>query len=123
MQHTVKQVAASPQERASGIGIPMWALAIGTMIFGAGALYMIVQNPEALPLAAIAGGFAIIARIAYGRIRSVTGVRTEASGAVANTGLVVAAVAVAPLIAFALLWTALMLIIGAAWLLHVIGIA
>ena len=128
MQHTMKQVAAPrPAERMAGIGIPMWALAVGTTVFGAAALYIIIQSPAALPLAAMAGVFAVVARVGYGKLRtasrSVTATRAEASGAVANVGLVIAAVAVAPLIAFALLWTALLLIIGAAWLMHILGIA
>ena len=117
----MEKVIARQQE--AGAKIPLWLMAIGTMIFGAGALYILIQNPATLPLAAVAGGLAIIARIGYSKMRSVTRVTDEASSAVANVGTVIAAVAVAPLIAFALLWTALLLIIGAAWVLHLLGLA
>jgi len=122
MEHTVKGTTAKPHQ-AAGFGIPMWALALGTMIFGAGALYILVQNPAALLIAAVAGVFAVVARAGYGRMRAASQARAEASTAVANTGLIIAAVAVAPLILFALLWTSLLLIIGAAWLLHQVGLA
>lgn len=122
MQHTVKHHTEVRSQ--TGLGVPRWALAVGTIVFGAAALYILVQNPEALPVAAVAAVFAIVARFGYGRVRALTETRSaEASGAVANVGLVIAAVALAPLIAFALLWTALILIIGAAWLLHLVGLA
>ena len=122
MQHTVKHhTAVKPQ--GAQMGVPMWALALGGIVFGAAALFMVVQNPAALPLAAVAGFFAIVARVGYGKVKEASNERAEASTAVANTGLVIASIAVAPLIAFALLWTALLLIIGAAWVLHLVGIA
>lgn len=122
MEHTTR-VATHHHDKTAGVGIPMWALAVGTTIFGAAALYILVQEPAALPLAALVGLFAVVARLAYGRVRTASQEKAEASGAVANAGLVIAAVALAPLIAFALLWTALLLIIGAAWLLHLVGLA
>jgi hypothetical protein len=122
MQHTTR-VAHHHHDKATGLGIPMWALAVGTTVFGAAALYVLVQDPAALPFAAVIGLFAVVARLGYGRLRAATQEKAEASGAVANTGLVIAAIALAPLIAFALLWTALILIIGAAWLLHLVGLA
>jgi len=38
--------------------------------------------------------------------------------AVPRAGLVIAGIAVAPLLAFAVLWTSLLLILGGAWVLH-----
>lgn len=41
---------------------------------------------------------------------------------ISNLGLGIAAVAVAPLIAFALLWTAVLAALGGMWLLSVLGL-
>jgi hypothetical protein len=120
MEHTMKDTAARAQ---TGTAVPMWVLAFGTVVFGAGALYILVQNPAALPIAAVAAALAIVARVGYGKVRTMSRERAETSGAVANVGLVIAGVAIAPLILFALLWTSLLLIIGAAWVLHIFGLA
>jgi hypothetical protein len=122
MQHTVKHHTAV-KPKGTQMGFPLWALALGGIVFGAAALYIIIQNPAALPLAVVAGVFAVVARVGYGKVKSISQEQAEASTAVANTGLIIAAVAIAPLVAFALLWTALLLIIGAAWVLHAIGLA
>lgn len=100
-----------------------WIAAIGTIILAAVSLVVLVQAPEALPFAMVAGGLAIVARFGYGRMKASVHERTEASDATANVGLVIAAIALAPLVAFALLWTALLLIIGVAWVLHLFGLA
>lgn len=120
MEHTMKETTARAQ---TGTAVPMWVLAFGTIAFGAGALYILVQNPAALPIAAVAALFAVAARLGYGKVRTMAQERAEASGAVANVGLVIAGVAIAPLILFALLWTSLLLIIGVAWVLHSFGLA
>lgn len=49
--------------------------------------------------------------------------RTDVGKVFGTTALVLAGVAVAPLIAFALLWTSLMVVIGATWVMHLLGLA
>ena len=100
----------------------LWMLALTTILLACSAVLLVVWNPEALGIALAIGLVAIGTRMAFGRVRESVHQRAEASSAVASTGLVIAAIAVAPLLAFALLWTGLLLLLGVMWFLGVLGI-
>jgi hypothetical protein len=103
-------------------GPSLWFFAFATVILAAGSLLVILWSPKALGLALIVGLLAVVARGVFQRVRERTHEQAEASSAVANAGLTLAAVAVAPLLAFAVLWAALLLFLGVTWLLNAIGI-
>ena len=108
--------------RHTHAGPSLWLLASSTVVLASGALLIILWSPKALALALLVGAGAVVARTVFYRIKVAAGVRAEASSVVANAGLALAAVAIAPLLAFALLWTALLIFLGATWVLHAIGV-
>lgn len=103
-------------------GSEMWFLALVTLVLGVGALLIVVWKPEALGLALLVGLAAIGARAVYTKVRGSARKRAEASSAVANAGLAVAAVSIAPLLLFAFLWAALLLLLGIIWILGSLGV-
>ena len=103
-------------------GPEMWLFAIATVVLASGAILIIMWSPKALALALFVGLSAVVSRTVVLRIKATTKAHAEGSTAVANAGLALAAVAVAPLLAFALLWATLLALLGATWLLHLIGI-
>ncbi len=104
------------------VGPSLWLLALATIVLASGALLVILWSPRALALALALGILALAARSVHSGIRSSARRKSEASSAVANTGLVLASFAVAPLIAFALLWTSLLLLLGVTWVLHALNL-
>src|SRR3990170_643303 len=118
----VAEMAQTLAPRHTHAGPSLWLLAFSTVVLASGALLIILWSPKALALALLVGAGAVVARTVFYRIKVATGVRAEASSVVANAGLALAAVAIAPLLAFALLWTALLVFLGATWVLHAIGV-
>lgn len=108
------------QDRHLGLGLPLWALAFGTLLLASAAILLVVWDPRALALALGAGVLALGTRAMFGRVRSVASGPAVGSSTVANAGLVVAGMAVAPLLAFAVLWLTLLVLIGATWVLHLL---
>ncbi len=104
------------------VGSELWILAMGTIVLGFGAVLLLVWDPRALVLALGVGMMAVGTRMAFTRVKTREHVEAEASSAVASTGLVIASVAVAPLIAFAVLWAGVLVLLGAMWVLSAIGI-
>lgn len=104
------------------VGSELWILAMGTIVLGFGAVMLLVWDPRWLLMALGVGIMAIGARMAFTRVKSREHVQAEASSAVASTGLVIASIAVAPLLAFALLWAGLLIVLGAMWVLNAIGL-
>lgn len=113
-------------------GVPLWVLSVATVVFASGAVFIVLWSPRALMLALGSGLLAVLARSLFVRVRDAmpapaargTAVRAnEAASTVSGAGLVIAAVVIAPLLAFALLWTALLAILGGTWLLHLVGLA
>jgi hypothetical protein len=100
----------------------MWFLSLATVVLAVGALLVIMWEPRALGLALGVGLAAIVARGLFNRIKETAHARAEGSSAVANAGLVVAAISVVPLLLFAVLWAALLIILGSMWLLSTIGV-
>lgn len=100
----------------------LWLLAFSTVVLASGALLIIMWSPKALALALLVGSGAVGARTVFHRVKVTAGVRAEASSVVANAGLALAAIAIAPLLAFALLWTTLIVFLGVTWVLHAIGV-
>jgi len=100
----------------------LWMLATATILLGTGALLLLLWDPPALGIAIAVGLLAVAARQAYVHVRAKERDVARASDAAATTGLVIAGVALAPLIAFALLWTGLLMLLGVMWLLHALGI-
>jgi hypothetical protein len=103
-------------------GIEMWFLSLATMVLAVGALLVIMWEPMALGLALGVGLLAVGARSLFVRIRESAHEKAEASSAVANAGLAMAAVSIAPLLLFAFLWAALLVLLGVMWLLSAIGV-
>lgn len=113
--------ARSAHERV--VGSELWMLALATVLLGAGAVLLLLNwGPVALIGALGVGMIAIGVRQAFVQVKAREHESAEASSAVASTGLVIAAVAVAPLIAFALLWAGLLLLLGVMWVLNAVGI-
>lgn len=108
------------QERLAGP--ELWVLSLTTVVLAIGALLVIMWEPAALGVALAVGLLAIGARGLFGHIKETAHQRAEASTAVASTGLVIAAISVAPLLLFAFLWAALLGLLGVTWLLNAIGI-
>jgi len=103
-------------------GSEMWFLSLATMVLAIGALLIVMWEPMALGLALAVGLLAIGARMAYTRVKESAHQRADASSAVANAGLAVAAVSIAPLLLFAFLWAALLVLLGAMWVLTALGV-
>ncbi len=103
-------------------GPEMWFLSLATMVLAIGALLIVMWEPIALGLALGVGLLAIGARMAFTRVKESAHQRAEASSAVANAGLAVAAVSIAPLLLFAFLWAALLVLLGAMWVLSALGV-
>jgi hypothetical protein len=99
----------------------MWMFAIMTVIFAAGSLWIIIWQPTTLLLALTVGLIAIVSHAIYIKVRADAKERVGPSSVVANAGLVLAALAIAPLVAFALLWFALMVVLAFTWLLSQMG--
>lgn len=114
-----QNTVAAPNKHA---GPSLWLLSFMTVLLASGALLIILWSPKALMLALIVGAGALVSRGLFQRVRESAHARAEASSTVANAGLTLAAVAVAPLLAFALLWAALLVFLGMTWLLHAIGV-
>lgn len=104
-------------------GISLWLFALSTVVLAGGSILIILWSPAALALALIVGFLAIASRMVFVRIRTSARQRAEASTVVANAGLTLAAIAIAPLLAFAALWAALLLFLGVTWILHAVGVA
>jgi hypothetical protein len=100
----------------------MWFLALATIVLAVGALLVIMWKPMALGLALGIGLLAVGARSMFVRVKATSHKPAEASSAVANAGLAVAAVSIAPLLLFAFLWAALLVLLGVSWLLNAIGV-
>jgi hypothetical protein len=103
-------------------GPEMWVLALATVVLAIGALLIVMWKPEALGLALLAGLAALGARALYTKVKESARKRAEASSAVANAGLAIAAVSIAPLLLFAFLWAALLVLLGVMWILSALGV-
>lgn len=103
-------------------GPEMWVLAFATVVLAIGALLIVMWRPEALGLALLAGLAAVGARALYTKVKESAHRRAEASSAVANAGLAIAAVSIAPLLLFAFLWAALLVLLGVMWILSALGV-
>lgn len=120
MSHRVGTAPRTAAQRRSGS--EMWFMSLATMVLAIGALLIIMWKPTALGLALGVGLLAIGARSVFTRIRESAHARAEASSAVANAGLAVAAVSIAPLLLFAFLWAALLVLLGVMWILSALGV-
>lgn len=103
-------------------GTEMWFLSLATIVLAIGALLIVMWEPMALGLALGVGLLAIGARMAYTKVKESAQHRTDASSTVANAGLAVAAVSIAPLLLFAFLWAALLVLLGVMWVLSALGV-
>jgi hypothetical protein len=103
-------------------GPSLWLLSFSTVVLASGSLLILIWKPKALWLALAVGLVAFGSRGIFVRLREATHERAEASNAVSNAGLALAAVAVAPLLAFAFLWAGLLLILGLTWVLTALGV-
>ncbi|MBI4728722.1 MAG: hypothetical protein HY775_04375 [Acidobacteria bacterium] len=101
----------------------LWGLSLTGVALAAAAVAIVVWQPRALILSLALGLLALVSRGLFGRVKEMSHARAEGSSAVANAGLVVAAVVVTPLLAFAVLWLSLMLILGGIWILHMVGLS
>ena len=119
MSHRVGTAPRAAQRRS---GSEMWLLSLATVVLGIGALLIIMWQPTALGLALGVGLLAVGARSLFTRIKESAHARAEASTAVANAGLAVAAVSIAPLLLFAFLWAALLVLLGVMWILSALGV-
>jgi hypothetical protein len=104
-------------------GMSLWVLALLTVVLAVGSILIILWSPAALALALVVGFLAVAARMVFVRVREASHQRAEASTAIANTGLTLAAIAIVPLLAFAALWAALLVFLGVTWILHAVGVA
>jgi hypothetical protein len=120
MSHRVGTAPGAAAQRHSGS--EMWLLSLSTVVLGIGALLIIMWEPTALGLALGVGLLAVGARSLFTRIKESAHARAEASTAVANAGLAVAAVSIAPLLLFAFLWAALLVLLGVMWILSTLGV-
>jgi hypothetical protein len=93
-----------------------------TVILASGSLFIVMWSPKALALALIVGAGALASRALFQRVKVDAHAQAEGSSTVANAGLALATVAIAPLLAFALLWTALLVFLGVTWVLNAVGI-
>jgi hypothetical protein len=120
MSHTV--AAKTHPQRQVGPGPSLWLFAFVTVVLAGGALLIVMWSPKALALALIVGLGAVASRAMFQRVKTSAQAQAEGSSAVANAGLALATVAIAPLLAFALLWAALLVFLGATWALNALGI-
>jgi hypothetical protein len=109
-------------ERRSRPGPSLWFYAFVTIILASGSLFIVMWSPKALALALIVGAGALASRALFQRVKVDAHAQAEGSSTVANAGLALATVAIAPLLAFALLWTALLVFLGVTWVLNAVGI-
>lgn len=100
----------------------MWILALASAALAVGTVVLVFWSPRALMIALACGLLALAAWGMFARVRATAQQGTRASSAVADVGLVLAGLAVAPLLAFAVLWASLLLILGAAWVLHALNL-
>jgi hypothetical protein len=100
----------------------LWTSAFSTIVLASGAIMIVLWKPKALALALLVGGLAVISRTIFVKIRDSAREPAEASTAVANAGLGLAAIAIIPLLAFAVLWAGLLAYLGITWLLTALGI-
>jgi hypothetical protein len=100
----------------------LWMSALSTVVLAIGALLIVLWEPKALALALVVGGLAVLSRTIFVRVRDARGESADASTAVANAGLGIAAIAIIPLLAFAVLWAGLLVYLGITWLLTALGI-
>ncbi len=119
MSQTYGHTIQGPARHA---GPSLWLYASMTVVLAIGALLVLMWSPKALALALGVGFLAVVSRGLFQRVRTSAHERAEASSAVANAGLTIASIAVAPLLAFALLWAALLVFLGMTWLLNAIGV-
>ena len=103
-------------------GPEMWFLSLATVVLAIGALLIIMWEPMAIGLALGVGLLALGARSLYTKVKESAHRRADASSTVANAGLAVAAVSIAPLLLFAFLWAALLVLLGAMWVLSALGV-
>ena len=103
-------------------GPEMWFLSLASVVLAIGALLVLMWEPKALGLALAVGLAAVGARGLFVRIRESANERAEASTAVANAGLTIAAISIMPLLVFAFLWAALLLLLGVMWALNAFGV-
>lgn len=101
--------------------LPLWTSAMSTVVLAIGAIMIVLWKPEALALALIVGGLAVLSRTIFVKVRDSAHEPAEASTAVANAGLGLAAIAIVPLIAFAVLWAGLILYLGISWVFTQLG--
>lgn len=115
-------VARRVETRRSHHTLPPWILSMTTILLACAALGILVWQPRTVWLALVVGVLSVVSWVTFNRLRAAT---KQGSGsiAVANTGLLLGVLVVVPLLAFAVLWTGLLLIIGVTWLLHAIGLA
>lgn len=114
-----------------------WTLALSTLALASASVVMLASAPSALPFALVAAALALTARGLLTIVRgdAAPAAATTAATAVshaeahsrpasgfANAGLVIALVTLFPLLAFALLWTSLMVWLGITWLLYTLGL-
>lgn len=100
------------------VGASLWLFALATVVLASGAVLIIMWRPRALWLALAVGLLAVASRNGFRRIKTSSHEKAEASSAVANAGLALAGITVAPLLAFAILWAGLLLFLGLTWLLR-----
>ena len=116
MAHTVAA------QRHTGTGPSLWFYAFVTVVLASGALLIVMRSPKALALALVVGLGAVVSRALFQRVKTTSHAQAEGSSTVANAGLALATVAIAPLLIFALLWAALLLFLGATWALNALGV-
>jgi hypothetical protein len=102
-------------------GLSLWTSAISTVVLAIGAIMIVLWKPEALALALLVGGLAVASRTIFVKVRDSGHEPAEASSAVANAGLGLAAIAIVPLIAFAVLWAGLIVYLGISWVFTRLG--
>jgi len=95
---------------------------LATLVLAVGRFSSSCGSRRRFGLALGVGLLAIGARTAFTRIKESAHKRAEASSAVADAGLVVAAVSIAPLLLFAFLWAALLVMLGVMWVLSALGV-
>ena len=103
-----------------------WSLALSTLALASASVVMLAAAPAALPFALVAAALALTARGLLTIVRAESGARRQAATrpatGVANAGLGIALITLVPLLAFALLWTSIMVILGVSWLLYTVGL-
>ncbi len=116
-------MAQSITPRVGASQVPIWAVAIATVLLASAALLVVLWEPRALWLALACGALALAGRSLTVRIRAASRAAAGASSAVANAGMILSLLVIVPLLAFALLWVSLLALLGATWVLRVLGLA